>query len=613
MGTIVISAKTGTFKTIPPHGFNYFGVSCLSEITTMADFQAPVMIPPTYSNSIKPTPTIARLTKVQQFILGPQAWKILVWLIAVLIALPVLVVLGQIFFSSGETWQHLATTVLKDYILNSFWLMLGVSSGVTLIGVGTAWLVTMCQFWGSGAWSWLLLLPFAAPAYILAYTYTDFLSFEGPVQSGLRAWTGWEWGDYWFPEIRSLGGAILMLTLVLYPYVYLLARVAFLEQATCTLEASRSLGCGPWRSFWTVALPLARPGIAAGVALALMETLNDFGTVQYFGVDTFTTGIYRTWFGLGDRTGASQLASVLLLFIFGLVLAERWSRGQARFTKQNNSDKPRTYTLKTWRAILANLACFLPVALGFLIPALVLLRMAMQSEAGAWNEEFWVHAGHSLILSSLAAVLAVILAVFLAYGLRLFPAWSLRLGTQLAVMGYAIPGAVIAVGILVPLGWIDNQVDSFAMATFNISTGLVLSGTIVALLYAYLVRFLAVSFNSIEANLLKIRPSLDEAARSLGKTVVGTLISVHLPLLTTGLLTAAMMVFVDVMKELPATLVIRPFNFDTLAIQVYRLASDERLSEAAGGALAIVGVGLIPVLWLSWQIHRSGYSSSRHP
>jgi iron(III) transport system permease protein len=237
--------------------------------------------------------------------------------------------------------------------------------------------------------------------------------------------------------------------------------------------------------------------------------------------------------------------------------------------------------------------------------------MAIREGGGAWNEEFWIHAGHSLTLSGLAATLALIVAVFLAYGLRLFPAWSLRIGTQLAVMGYAIPGAVIAVGILVPLGWLDNQIDSFAVNTFNISTGLVLSGTIFALIYAYLVRFLAVSFNAIEANLLKIRPSLDEAARSLGKTAVGTLISVHLPLMTTGLLTAAMMVFVDVMKELPATLVIRPFNFDTLAIQVYRLASDERLSEAAGGALAIVGVGLIPVLWLSWQIHRAGYASTR--
>ncbi|WP_253276442.1 iron ABC transporter permease [Synechococcus sp. PCC 6312] len=573
----------------------------------IAVFQALVMTPPLTSSS----PTLSRrpislFKKIKQVLFSAQAWIGVVWLLALLIALPILVILGQILTNSSTTWQHLAETVLKDYVLNSCWLMLGVGLGVTVIGVGTAWLVTMCEFWGSRAWSWLLLLPFAAPAYILAYTYTVFLSFEGPVQSGLRAWTGWEWGDYWFPEIRSLPGAILMLTLVLYPYVYLLARVAFLEQATCTLEASRSLGCGPWRSFWTVALPLARPAIAAGVALALMETLNDFGTVQYFGVDTFTTGIYRTWLGLGDRTGAAQLASVLLLFIFGLLLAERWSRGQARFTKQGHSDQLRPYSLKTWRAGLATLFCFLPVGLGFMAPATVLLQMAIREGAGAWNEEFWTHAGHSLILSGLAALLAVILGVFLAYGLRLFPAWSLRLGTQLAVMGYAIPGAVIAVGILVPLGWVDNQMDRFAVATFNISTGLVLSGTIFALLYAYLVRFLAVSFNSVEASLLKIRPSLDEAARSLGKTVVGTLISVHLPLMTTGLLTAAMMVFVDVMKELPATLVIRPFNFDTLAIQVYRLASDERLNEAAGGALAIVLVGLIPVLWLSWQIHRAG-------
>lgn len=536
----------------------------------------------------------------------PSAWTILVMAIAFLISMPVLFVLGNIFADSGEVWQHLAKTVLWRYISNSFWLMMGVGLGVLVIGVGTAWLVTMCRFPGNRLFEWGLLLPLAAPAYVLAYTYTEFLDFSGPVQTMLRGIFGWGYGDYWFPNVRSLWGAILMLTLVLYPYVYLLARVAFLEQSVCTLEASRTLGCNPWRSFFTVALPLARPAIAAGVALALMETLNDFGTVQYFGVDTFTTGIYRTWFGLGERVAASQLAAFLLLFILWLILLEHWSRRRARYYQTSSSYRQSpSYQLRGIRAIGACIACFLPVGLGFLLPAGVLLDMTLKNASSTLDERFWGFARNSFILAVTTAVLAVAMGVVMAYGLRLRSNAGMRFAARIASMGYAVPGSVIAVGILIPIGRLDNAIDAWMRSTFGISTGLLLSGTIAALVFAYLVRFLAVSFGAVEASLSKIKPSLDDAARSLGYSPTSTLVKVHTPMMWGGLLTAGMLVFVDVMKELPATLIVRPFNFDTLAVRVYNLASDERLAEAAGSALAIVVVGIIPVILLSLRIAKS--------
>ena len=557
----------------------------------------------------KPTQSV---TVARQSVLFPvrfSGWTLLVIAIAFLISMPVLFVLGSIFSNSGEVWTHLAQTVLWRYITNSFLLMIGVGCGVSVIGVGIAWLVTMCRFPGSRLFEWALLLPLAAPAYVLAYTYTDFLDFSGPVQTLLRNLFGWGYGDYWFPNLRSLWGAILMLTLVLYPYVYLLTRVAFLEQSVCTLEASRSLGCGPWRSFATVALPLARPAIMAGLSLALMETLNDFGTVQYFGVETFTTGIYRTWFGLGERVAAAQLAAFLLLFILWLILLERWSRRRARYYQSVAAHRRLpSYQLKGIRALGAGFACFLPLFLGFLLPAAILLQMTLENVETTLDSRFWNFALHSFTLAVITAVLGVAIALFMAYGLRLRSNPAMRFSARLASMGYAVPGSVIAVGILIPIGQLDNTIDAGMRSIFGISTGLLLSGTIIALVYAYLVRFLAISFSSVEASLGKIKPSLDDAARSLGYNPTETLVKVHTPLMWGGLLTAGMLVFVDVMKELPATMIVRPFNFDTLAIRVYNLASDERLAEASGCALAIVIVGIIPVILLSWRIARSRQS-----
>ena len=533
-----------------------------------------------------------------------RAWEIVVLAVALLVAAPILVVLTSIFASTGEIWSHLASTVLPDYVRNSLWLMLGVGTGTIAIGVGSAWLVTMTRFPGRRAFEWALLLPMAIPAYILAYAYTDFLQFSGPLQTALREATGWGAREYWFPRVRSLPGAIAMLTLALYPYVYLLTRTAFLEQSASVLEASRSLGRGAWRSFAWVSLPLARPGIAAGVALALMETLADFGTVEYFGVVTFTTGIYRTWFGLGEPQAAAQLAALLLVFVLVLILLERSLGRRPDAQPLGGRYKPLArYRLRGGRAALATLACALPIVAGFLLPAGILAEMAIE-EAG-FDPAFWTYLRNTVTVAAVTAVVTLATALLLAYGRRLRPSRPVRIGTRVAAMGYAVPGSVIAVGVLMHLGWLDNRIDAWMQAAFGVSTGLLLSGTIAGLVFAYLVRFLAVAYGGVEASLAKITSSMDDAARSLGRRGLSALLQVHVPLLRGSLLTAGLLVFVDVMKELPATLIVRPFDFDTLAVRVYRLASDERLAEAAPGALAIALVGLIPVIALSIGIARS--------
>lgn len=535
-----------------------------------------------------------------------NVWTLATILIAAVILVPIVFVLSSVFADAGDIWGHLVSTVLPRYLRNSLWLVVGVGTGVLFLGVSTAWLVTMCQFPGRRGFEWALLLPLAAPAYVLAYTYTDFLQFSGPLQRSLRQVFDLGPGEYWFPDIRSLGGAILMLLLVLYPYVYLSTRVAFLQQSVQTLEVSRSLGCGPWRSFYTVALPLARPAIITGMALALMETLNDYGTVQFFGVDTFTTGIFRTWYGLGERIAATQLASLLLIMVLVLVLLERWSRRRARYFQLiRPGHRISPYHLTGMRAAAAFAICGVPIVFGFLLPGGVLLAMTWQNWERTITPRFWEFAQHSLILALVTALLAAGLSLIMAYGQRLAGNLMVRLANQMAAIGYAVPGSVIAVGTLVPIGQLDNAVDDWMEQTFGISTGLLLSGTIVALVFAYLVRFLAVAFGAVETSLTRVQPSLDEAARSLGRGPTGTLLQIHGPLVLPGVLTSMLLVFVDVMKELPATIVIRPFNFDTLAIRAYQLASDERLAEAAGPALAIVVVGILPVIVLSRQITRS--------
>ena len=536
-------------------------------------------------------------------------WPIATAALTALLGVPVLVVIGFLFVPAGAVWRHLASTVLADYVGNSLLLMLGVAGGTLVGGVGTAWLTSMCRFPGRGLFEWALLLPMAMPAYIIAYTYTGMLDFAGPVQTALREATGWRFGDYWFPQVRSLEGAAIVLSLVLYPYVYLLARAAFLGQSRCVLDVSRTLGNGPWRTFFVVALPLARPAIVAGLSLALMETLADYGTVEYFGVPTFTTGIVRTWFGLGEPAAAAQLSAMLLGFVFALILLERASRRQARYhhTTQR-AHRPRRWPLHGWAALGALLFCLLPLLLGFLLPAVQLAWWSLNLSARHYDAAFFQLAFNSLTLAAGAALLALLLALLLGYGKRLHPTRTTELTVRLAGMGYAVPGTVIAVGVLIPFAWFDNTLDAWLRARCAVSTGLLLSGTLVAVMFAYLVRFLAVSLQTVEAGLAKIRPAMDEAGRSLGLTPGQVLRRIHLPMLRGSLLTALLLVFVDVLKELPATLILRPFNFNTLAVRVYELAADERLADAAPAALTIVLAGLLPVMLLSRSMSRTRHA-----
>ena len=543
---------------------------------------------------------------------GLSALAVVALAIAVLAAAPIASVWANLFAGgTGDTWAHLAATVLPEYVANTLWLCLGVGCGVILVGVSTAWLVTMHDFPGRRVFEWALVLPMAVPAYVMAYTYTDLLQFVGPVQTALRETFGWQKGDYWFPDVRTLGGAIVMFTFVLYPYVYLLARTAFMERSSGMLEVGRSLGLGAWGSFFRISLPLARPAVAAGAALALMETLADYGTVAYFAVQTFTTGIYRAWFSLGDRAAAAQLSAALLGFVVLVLLLERLSRGRARFHNTTGRNRtPPERRLAGASAAGALFACAVPLLLGFLLPAGLLLKMALSEGDAQFGARFLQLSGNSFTLAALTALLAIGLAVILAYAARMsrsrLPQWMNRI----VGLGYAVPGSVIAVGVLIPVTRLDNWLAQWIASWSGANPGLLLTGGIAALVYAYLVRFLAIALQTVEASLGKITPNMDDAARSLGLGQAATLKRVHLPLLRGSLLTAGLLVFVDVMKELPATLVMRPFNYDTLATQAYTLASDERLAEASTAALAIVAVGVLPLIAVSRQIAKGSSKTS---
>ncbi len=525
--------------------------------------------------------------------------------LGIMIALPVVVVLLNIFVPGQGTWRHLAATVLPGYVGNSLALMMGVAFGVMVGGVSTAWLTTMCRFPGRRVFEWALLLPMAVPAYVMAYAYTDLLQFAGPVQSWLRVAMGWGPRDYWFPDVRSLGGAIVMLSLVLYPYVYLLSRAAFLEQSDSMLEMARVSGYGPWGTFLRVALPLARPGIVAGTTLALMETLADFGTVAYFGVQTFTTGIFHAWFSLGDHVAAAQLSATLLGFVFVVLMTERVTRARAGFHTTSHRKRLRNvYHLRGIRAFVAVAFCAAPLVFGFFLPAGLLLHMALTSGDAQFGAHYVELTFNTVTLAAITAGLAVLLALLVGYAARSSTSRTVRIANRVAGLGYAVPGAVIAVGVLIPVTRLDHVLAGWIEAMSGTSPGLILTGSVAALIYAYLVRFFAVALQSAEAGLTKITPSMDYAARSLGLGPAATLRRVHAPLLWRSALTAALLVFVDVMKELPATFVMRPFNFDTLAVQAFNLASDERLAEASTAALTIVAVGLLPLIVLSRMMLR---------
>ncbi|WP_209425529.1 iron ABC transporter permease [Pararhodobacter sp. SW119] len=552
-------------------------------------------------------PTGARPIRALARRFGASVWTLGAFLVIAVILLPIATVVSRVFVPSEGVWPHMLETVLPTYVGNTLILVAGVTALAIVIGVTTGWLVAACEFPGRRLFEWTLMLPLAMPGYVIAYVYFDRLSYWGPVQSGLRTAFGWERGEYWFPQIASLPGATVLLALVLYPYVYLLARAAFLGQSMRMMEAARALGHSRASAFRRVALPMAWPAIAAGATFVAMETLADYGTVLHLGVQTMTTGIFRTWFARGAPIAAAQLSALLLCFVTAAFLVERFLRGSRRFTGDpggRSAASVARHPLGSGRALLAVLACAVPVLLGFLLPAAELLRLSIIAGDPLWGARFFGFAANSLKMAGGAAVILVALSVFLAYARRMQGGLAIGAAMQAASFGYAMPGAVIAVGVLVPLAAFDNGLDALMRAWFGVSTGLLLTGSIAALMFAYVVRYLAVALKTVEAGFARIPPSMDEAARNLGAGPLRTLRQVHLPLMRRGMLTAAIFVFADVMKELPATLIVRPFNFDTLAVRTFRLASDGRLEEAATSALLIVAVGILPVILLSRAMNR---------
>lgn len=527
-----------------------------------------------------------------------RIWALPTAFVCLLTAVPLLATVGA-FFVSDSAWEHIRQTVLWSYVSNSLALMLGVGLLAGVLGVLSAWLVAATTFPGRHMLRWMLVLPLAAPAYVVAYVYTDLLEPSGAIQSWLRRIFDLQLGEYWFPQVRSLSGAAILLALVLYPYVYLLARAGFSARMGSTFEAARILGASPASAFWRVALPGIRPAIAAGLALVLMETLADFGVVAYFSVPTFSTGIFRTWIGMGDKAAALKLAGTMLAFVAVLVAAENASRKGRHHNAGSRSAPGTRIRLRGWQAWSATLFCACPVLLGFVIPICVLGWMAATQGDPLLARSFTTFAANSVTVAAIAAIVATAVALLLAYTSRLHPRPLMQGSVRFATLGYALPGMLLAVGLLGPMGWLDQLLTRWLAQTFSWSGGLVLSGTLVLLVYAYVVRFLTVAYNSVSAGFATISPSLDDAARSLGSKPGAVVRRVHLPLLRRSVGVAGLLVFVDVMRELPATLILRPFDFETLATRVYRLASDERLTEASTAALAIVLVGIVPVLLIN--------------
>ncbi|MBL0643035.1 iron ABC transporter permease [Aeromonas veronii] len=536
-------------------------------------------------------------------------WMTGSWAIALLLGLPVIALLFSAFSAEGELFRHLADTVLLNYLGNTLGLVVGVVLLSLLFGVPTAWLVAMCQVPGRRALQWALMLPMAMPSYIVAYVYTDLLDYSGPLQAGLRALFGWNSpADYWFPAIRSLGSAAWVLALVLFPYVYLLTRASFLEQSVSLIHSSRLLGCTPWQSFRRLSLPLARPAIMVAVSLVAMETLADFATVHFFAINTLTTAVYDTWLGYGSLATAAKLSCLMLLAVVLLIALERRSRSRQQvFQKSMGHEQPLRYPLKGMSRALAAFWCWGLVLAGFGLPFVILLDYGVRYFELSWTPEFVRFAGNSLAISALTALLAMGIALLLGFFRRLDGGIKSLLPLRIAAMGYAMPGTVLAIGVLVPLTALDFAINDLAEWLGRQGPGLLLTGTITAIVFGYLVRFVAIAIGSVESSMGKISPSLDMAARSLGQGDGGMLRRVHLPLVRRGLFAGAMLVFIESMKELPAALLLRPFNFDTLATHVYQFVSDEMLERGALGAIVIVLVGLLPLIWVNRTLDSPGH------
>ena len=529
---------------------------------------------------------------------GSVAWTVMAILVAIPVALPLLVVVAALLFPTTAVWSHLMQTVLLTYTVNTLSLMFIVAVLAASIGVGAAWLTAHYRFPGSGWLGVALILPLAAPAYVVGYVYADLFDATGPVQGMLRSLAGVQLGDYYFPAVRSLGGAGLVIALVLYPYVYLLAKTSFQSQAGALYESARVLGMGRSQVFWRVAVPVARPAIIGGLALVMMETIADYGVAEHFGVPTFTTGIFRTWYAMGEHDAALKLAGCLFLLVAVLVVLEQSARRGERFNPLSRNVAAEKIPLGGVAGLLAAGLCLLPVLGGFIVPVGTLLWYAVAQGDPLLGQGFYIYGLNSISVAVVAAGVCAAVALLLNYAARLRRDRWLDLGVRLATLGYALPGMVLAVGVLLPLTYIDRALAQYLTESLGRPVGLLLTGSIFALVLVYVARFLTVAFNSTQTAMHQLHPQLDAVARTLGNSPAGVLRRVHLPLLRPAVLSGLLLVFIDVMKELPATLILRPFNFETLATRVYRLASDERLSEASTAAVIIVALGLLPTIWL---------------
>lgn len=532
---------------------------------------------------------------------GGRGWSVAAVLVAGLVLMPVLSVVWLALNPTDNIWPHLLSSVMPRYFGNTVALAVGTGLLAAAMGTGAAWLVSMYDFPGRGVLQWLLLLPLAVPAYIGAYALADFLDYSGPVQIALRGWFGWETArDYWFPRIRSLEAAIVVLASALYPYVYLLTRAALHEQSGSAYEVARALGTGPWGLFARVGLPLARPAIVAGSAIAMMEAVADYGVVSYFGVQTLNTGIFTTWLERRNAGGAAQIACAMLAIIVLLSLWERFARRNARYHQSARQPRPiQRQRLRALPGVLATLACTLPFAMGFVLPVGVIATYALAYPQG-WVSPGLVRAAwHTVSLGGIAAVLTVLMALIMVYGTRLSGRALPRLLMPVTTIGYAAPGAVLAVGLLIPLAALDHRVADGWLAVTGTDPGLILTGTGTAIVLAYLVRFFAIGQGAIDAAFTRVPPSLPMAARSLGRDNAGVLRAVYLPMMRGSVGAALLLVFVDCVKELPATLLLRPFNFETLATRTHERASLEDLGNAAPAALLVMAVGLAAVALLA--------------
>lgn len=526
-----------------------------------------------------------------------SGWTMVSVCIAALVITPILAIVWLAMFPTENIWPHLIATTLPRYMGNSILMMSLVGILSASVGTGAAWIVVMYRFPGRKIVEWGLLLPLALPAYIGAYALVDFWEYAGPFQTGLRALFGWEnAADYWFPEVRSIGSAVLVIAGSLYPYVYFLARTAFREQSGSALEVSRALGCGPWASFWRVGLPLARPAIVAGSAIVMMETLNDFGAVEFFAVQTLTTGIFTVWLEASNVGGAAQIACVILIFVLLLVTLEKLSRRKIRFHETAKQKRDVAPTILTGsRALVALIGCAIPVIFGFVMPIGIMASHAF-AQPDLWLQtSLWKATLTTVKVSGLAALITVFAGLVMVYGARLSNAHLPRLLAPATTIGYAAPGAVLAIGIMIPFAALDNRVADAWLALTGIDPGLLLTGTAGAVILAYSVRFFAIAFGSIDAAFGRVTPNMGLAARSLGHSAGSSLWRVHMPIIRGSMATATLLIFVDCVKELPATLLLRPFGMDTLATKVYDFASLEDINGAAPASLVIVSVSLTAV------------------